>query len=664
MPSTEAIIKIADNKLNVNDQTILSDIPNNISSTSFTSSGCSVDGLFIGASCREENSAHIVSLGTLRDVTFLACFQFRLWWMSYKTGNNGRDVPLETQFLLIKSSTDQSQDSPSTIYAVFLPLIEGPFRASLQGSSPQEADHLQLCFESGDQNTKASTFTHSLFISAGTDPFAAISAAISAVKGHLQTFRQRHEKRLPGIVDLFGWCTWDAFYEKVTPRGIEEGLKTLSSGGLPPKFLIIDDGWQSFELDEHLEDQIDDRQNWQMVKRLTSIKENNKFNLTAGVEGTEGIIRKAKDKYGVKYVYMWHAITGYWGGVRPGGGATMDAYVAEIKIPRIPRGIMENEPCWESDTRMKHGIGVVNPSEGIIGRFYNDMHEYLAGAGVDGVKVDSQSVMQTLGEGVGGRVVVTRAYHEALDRSVARNFPDNGIIACMSHNTDSFYWQGKPNEVGSTSIEVKDCLFSDPSRDGATLLKIWNMNKYTGVIGVYNCQGAAWSEIEKKTVFHHAPTEPLTTTVKGSDVHLIAEASTDQWNGDCALYSHRGSELTILASNATVSVSLNILEFEIFTVSPIKEMVPGVKFAPLGLIEMYNGGGAIKALIYQKGEGKVAMEVKGCGRFGAYSSARPNECRVGSASVVYEFDSSKGLLILSLDKMAEEGQYHYVEIQF
>ena len=30
-----------------------------------------------------------------------------------------------------------------------------------------------------------------------------------------------------------------------------------------------------------------------------------------------------------------------------------------------------------------------------------------------------------------------------------------------------------------------------------SLLKIWNMNKYTGVLGVFNCQGASWSQEEK-----------------------------------------------------------------------------------------------------------------------------------------------------------------------
>ncbi|KAJ1427534.1 Glycosyl hydrolases 36 [Sesbania bispinosa] len=37
------------------------------------------------------------------------------------------------------------------------------------------------------------------------------------------------------------------------------------------------------------------------------------------------------------------------------------------------------------------------------------------------------------------RVELTRQYHQALDVSIARNFPDNGCIAYMSHNTDALY---------------------------------------------------------------------------------------------------------------------------------------------------------------------------------------------------------------------------------
>ena len=73
-------------------------------------------------------------------------------------------------------------------------------------------------------------------------------------------------------------------------------------------------------------------------------------------------------------------------------------------------------------------------------KFYNELHSYLAAAGIDGVKVDVQCILETLGAGLGWRVELTRQYHQALDASVANNFLDNGCIACMNHNIDALYW--------------------------------------------------------------------------------------------------------------------------------------------------------------------------------------------------------------------------------
>jgi hypothetical protein len=39
-------------------------------------------------------------------------------------------------------------------------------------------------------------------------------------------------------------CTWDAFYSTVSARGLVEGLSSLHAGGIAPRLLIIDDGWQ------------------------------------------------------------------------------------------------------------------------------------------------------------------------------------------------------------------------------------------------------------------------------------------------------------------------------------------------------------------------------------------------------------------------------------
>ncbi|KAL5750656.1 hypothetical protein ACOSP7_025259 [Xanthoceras sorbifolium] len=66
---------------------------------------------------------------------------------------------------------------------------------------------------------------------------------------HNGTFRCLEKKKLPAHLDWFGWSTWDAFYTRVDPVGIEEGLKSFAEGGRIPKCLFIDDGWQNTEIE-------------------------------------------------------------------------------------------------------------------------------------------------------------------------------------------------------------------------------------------------------------------------------------------------------------------------------------------------------------------------------------------------------------------------------
>ncbi|KAL0358410.1 UNVERIFIED_CONTAM: putative galactinol--sucrose galactosyltransferase 6 [Sesamum angustifolium] len=193
------------------------------------------------------------------------------------------------------------------------------------------------------------------------------------------------------------------------------------------------------------------------------------------------------------------------------------------------------------------------------------------------------------------------------------------------------------------------------------------MNKYTGVLGVYNCQGAAWNSIEKKSTFHQTNSEAITGYIRGRDVHLIEDISFDSnWNGKVALYSCMTGELNTVHYNVALPVSLKILEHEIFTITPIKTLTLGFSFAPLGLIDMFNAGGAIECLKYDITDLKalVSMEVKGCGRFGAYSSSKPKTCTVGSSGVEFEFNSTSGLVTLYLPEMPpEDKKTHNVEIE-
>jgi raffinose synthase len=57
---------------------------------------------------------------------FLACARIKIYWMTPEWGCSAKDLPPETQFLLL-------QLSPSGPYAIILPLIDsGKFRVTLR----------------------------------------------------------------------------------------------------------------------------------------------------------------------------------------------------------------------------------------------------------------------------------------------------------------------------------------------------------------------------------------------------------------------------------------------------------------------------------------------------------------------------------------------------
>lgn len=133
---------------------------------------------------------------------------------------------------------------------------------------------------------------------------------------------------------------------------------------------------------------------------------------------------------------MWHALAGYWGGV-DASSENLKKYNPKLEYPVQSPGKIGNIRDIAMDSLEKYGVGVIDPQR--VRDFYSDMHSYLASSGVDGVKVDVQNVLETLGAGYGGRVSITKQYHEALDESIEKNFGDNNLICCMCHNSDSIF---------------------------------------------------------------------------------------------------------------------------------------------------------------------------------------------------------------------------------
>ncbi|KAG8385959.1 hypothetical protein BUALT_Bualt03G0099400 [Buddleja alternifolia] len=152
-----------------------------------------------------------------------------------------------------------------------------------------------------------------------------------------------------------------------------------------------------------------------------------------------------------------------------------------------------------------------------------------------------------------------------------------------------------------------DCLFSDPARDGKSLLKIWNVNEYNGVVGLFNCQGAG--------------------------------------------------ELVHLAKDTCVPITLKSKEYGVLTVVSVKEMSNKVAFASIGLTKMFDSGGAIKEISYELEKlGTFYMKVRGCGPFGAYSSVKPKILQVDSEEVEFEYAEASGFSTFDL-KIPEQEMY-------
>lgn len=669
----------------------------------------------------------------------MCVFRFKLWWMTQRMGSCGQDIPFETQFLIVEANqgSDCATENGAT-YVVFLPLLEGNFRAVLQGNAQHE---LEICLESGCPEVEEFDGSHLVYVAAGSDPFDVVTDAVKSVERHLQTFCHRDRKKMPDMLNWFGWCTWDAFYTNVTAEGVKQGLQSLEKGGIPPKFVIIDDGWQSVGMDPNsVPCEEDNCANF--ANRLTHIQENYKFQKNGKEghrveDGFRHLLTEIKEAHALKYVYVWHAITGYWGGVKP-GGAEMEHYESNLAYPETSPGVQSNEhveyPDNSLETMSKNGLGLVNPEK--VFNFYDELHSYLASAGINGVKVDVQNVLETLGAGHGGRVSLARKYHRALEASITRNFPDNGIISCMSHNTDGLYsakkaavirasddfwprdpashtihiasvayntiflgefmqpdwdmfhslhpmaeYHGAARAVGGCAIYVsdkpghhdfsllkklvlpdgsilraklpgrptRDCLFSDPARDGKSLLKIWNMNDYNGVIGVFNCQGAGWCKVGKRNLIHDEQPGTITGIVRAHDVNYLNKIADAKWSGDAVVYAHLREEVVYLPQNVSFPVTLKTREYEIFTVVPAKELSNGAVFTPIGLIQMFNSGGAIKDLKYEsETSSMISLKVRGCGVFGAYSSIQPKRILVDNEETDFEYEAASGLVTLTL----------------
>lgn len=202
------------------------------------------------------------------------------------------------------------------------------------------------------------------------------------------------EREFPAMLDGFGFCTWDAFYKDVSAEGIYRKLDELREKGVRLRWLLIDDGWSQYD-EMYLTDFTEDRKKFP--------------------DGLKNTVEKIKREYGVRYVGVWHAFTGYWQGILPGSPA-FRAADGEL--------VLTAEGYW-----------LPKPDPDTAFRFFDRWHRYLASCGVDFVKVDNQGSYSSKIEAVAPATKAVRILHEALESSALKNF-GNGLLNCMGMSTE------------------------------------------------------------------------------------------------------------------------------------------------------------------------------------------------------------------------------------
>jgi len=611
-------------------------------------------------------------LGTIAGLRrFTSCHRDEPFWMVPAVGSASADVKLETQWLLAET------DSGDCVMLV--PLMTGPFCFTLSG----EAAGLKLTADTGDPAVTGKGGV-ALFVSVGGDPYALADAGAHAVMKQLGTGKLRAQKPLPDFVNEFGWCTWNSFYDAVSADKVRAGLQSFAAGGVQPRFMILDDGWQDYKTEPSGE------------KRLVSLAPNQE-RFAGDLRPT---VQLAKQQYKINTFIVWQTFFGYWGGV---DGKALPAYdVRDIGRSFSP-DILAMHPNLNTEY-WGHNAGLVPPDK--IAKFYDDYHRQMKAQGVDGVKVDSQSAIEGMAAGLGGRVAVTKAYRAALENSVNKYF-DGRLINCMANAMETYYcsprstlmrtsidfWPTRPethgqhlycnSQVGvwfgefmqpdwdmfqsdhpmgsfhaagravsggpvycsdtpdghnfdllrklilsdgtvmradNVGRPTRDCLFADVTRD-PVLLKVFNYNRDCAVIGIFNANYHTNAADQKS----------LAGSVSPSDAPGLKGA-------EFAAFSQQGNRVWHCRLNDRQPVQLPEGAWDIVSFAPVERGV-----AVLGLADKLNSTGAITDKKWN-GDGSLKVSLRDGGNFVAWTEKPPASVTVNGKSVAFQHDPATGRL--------------------
>lgn len=161
---------------------------------------------------------------------------------------------------------------------------------------------------------------------------------------------------------------------------------------------------------------------------------------------------------------------------------------------------------------------------------------------------------------------------------------------------------------------------------------------------MFNCQGGGWFRESRSNKCAAEFSHLVSTKINIKDIEWNSGNNPIPIEGVqvFGLYFNQAKKLLLSTPNDTEEISLEPFNFELVTVSPVIVLngSNSVQFAPIGLVNMLNTGGAIQSLDFDEAQNLVQIGVRGCGEMRVFASERPTTCRIDGKEVNFGYEGS------------------------
>lgn len=404
--------------------------------------------------------------------TPLCLYQHKEWWMRPTWVRSLADVPPRTQMLLYRCDDGRwvvlLAVSGDDVRADFAAATSGPIPDvasnvvtvaaanvvpagtvpvvpdAVNAANAVNADAGALRLVISSNKTGCITMRDvACYAAIGENPYHAVRVCAAAAARRLGV-RTRRERPFPESLTGLGWCTWDSLGREVSESAIIAKMEEFRAKDVPISWVLIDDGWSDTDRErETLRGFGADRERFP--------------------HGLAHTIDLLKHRYGVRSVGVWQAFQGYWAGLDPAwdaiahpstpDGAMPDRGVTSDSMATPDRDAADaaaaDAPLRAAATRTANGCLIPAADQDAATRFWDAWDARLAAAGVDFVKVDSQSSTAVMTHGTESYGEATWGRHRALDAVTGRRFR-GALINCMGMAPEN-YWHRPTSPITRAS---------------------------------------------------------------------------------------------------------------------------------------------------------------------------------------------------------------------